>query len=89
MLLPIAYRYDPGVPVHVMPEAIVRRVRDDGAEADGQREEALGDGFVPHLKVDRRTSKEYRYYYVHQLGYCVRCFIRFVPVCSTILPTAD
>lgn len=45
----VEQRDNVGVTVDVLVETIVRRVHDDVAEADGQREEALGDGVIPNL----------------------------------------
>ena len=45
-----SHRYDQRVPVDVLREPVVRGVRDERAEADGQAEEALRHSSVPHLK---------------------------------------
>lgn len=43
------------IAVHIMVEFIERRVHDDIAEANGQREEALHDSLIPHLSKQWST----------------------------------
>lgn len=38
-------------PVDIVPEVVVRGVRDDAAEADREREEALRNGGIPHGRL--------------------------------------